>query len=1161
MPGFETRDQIRNQITDQIPHAEPRLDLLSIADTSPPVRQSAGAPSNEPSRIFIRSFDSVEKMLQQVLSDVNGVLTPDSSVPAKLEPPGEKPASIRSLLGNVWQSIISTFARPKPMMDQLSKVETELALLLKNLGPGTLIVIPSGSDALEVHSTESTPHGDSSVRPSLPTLDITGSATPLTEKMIEDNLAAAAELRESAAEKPAAMPTMLDTVEKQNAYYEKQMQKHGLHFFKKGDGAYHVTEVLAKDFPNGIHLSYTDSKITVSNDVRLGNGGRIAAGIELPAGVRLIENKDGAWKMSLPGGREIDIVSDIKFTGGQNVSEGRVILSAPSINEKGRVCIDSYSISKNELNSFYDRHGENKVNVDPAKQKLRQMVPIDAHDPIVLRAYDNTEMTHEGRAWLVRVPAGLNPKMPDGGFYICAEKDLMRIYEGQSENAIEAKNVWLQEIEAVKRAAATTPAKDVRYEPAVEKLVLIDAKRYVSVVPVTRKIVDGAPEPWVNVYGVRDGNFSVDIVMPGDSKIFEMAPKEHEYYFAEREYAEQTYKTGADGLSYKTKPFLAQQLKDNFTYRGFNGAAGDYLVVPLDGSGNPQEGKGYIVEHNEFDARNQLKTAADKALAEGRKPLPLSSRNPVEHGTETSKQQTYVETEIGKPVTSLGDLQAITDETAFREAVKDLVQQARDGKPVTFTCDNRVKMTGADAQPTKQEQSSILYDELKTAFPERHFVFSKPDLKPGDAGYTEIPTPKIQQDGLRFSTAENRITLVAEITLPDGSKVPSDSKLACGTIYDGKQFWSADPESKVWAVTSEEKYIQLAEAGQTVPVSPDAISTDPKKSGQIANRYLETTDPKTGKPYENHLIVRTHAEKAPDGRALLDVYPAGGEGFDEAYKEGKPGYSAAKPKKSDHFRLLENMTVEVETVKYGHSTARGQDGTYYMNSGFGDEIAPTAKNYTGETDARSAQELMRIRGQLGMTEPTQVEAGLARESLASAGIPLIEDGKTAPPKLPKVSGLTRGPLAESLVLEVKLVPDGATIRVVDPSRPETAVRLQSERPAGAVEQFLQDRIATASEEKDPSKRQLQVEEALKQRDLYRENADYRKVINQGFAENGRRFNLPKGAAIVGAAGLALELFIVANYFAAKGEAPSSAPVAGKALRPGNDVRGGLQRSF
>src|SRR5262249_38093639 len=47
-------------------------------------------------------------------------------------------------------------------------------------------------------------------------------------------------------------------------------------------------------------------------------------------------------------------------------------------------------------------------------------------------------------------------------------------------------------------------------------------------------------------------------------------------------------------------------------------------------------------------------------------------------------------------------------------------------------------------------------------------------------------------------------------------------------------------------------------------------------------------------------------------------------------------------------------------------------------SGFADAKEATAKNYTGETDVRSATELMRIRGEVGLTEATQVGEGLRR---------------------------------------------------------------------------------------------------------------------------------------------------------------------------------------
>lgn len=369
-------------------------------------------------------------------------------------------------------------------------------------------------------------------------------------------------------------------------------------------------------------------------------------------------------------------------------------------------------------------------------------------------------------------------------------------------------------------------------------------------------------------------------------------------------------------------------------------------------------------------------------------------------------------------------LQTITEESAFRAAVKDMVQQAKEGKAVNFEIDTRVKMKGADGKPIKETQAKILYDELKLAYPEKAFMFSKPDLKPGDAGYAELPAPKVKADGLQISTKENAITLDKELTLANGRKVPAGSKLAVGTTYDGKEFRSADPASKVWAITPEGNYTEVAQAGEGAAATPDRISQESSKRGQVVDMHLKSTNPATGKPYENHIIVRTTKEIAPDGRPLLDAYPSGGESFEAAYKEGaKEGYYAPKAKSAAHLLLPENVTVNAETA-YGHSEAVGKEGYYYMDNGFGDAKNTTAKNYTGETDPRSAKEVMRIRTELAMTEPTQVEAGLAK-SVRSA-----VEGKSELQRVSRVAP-ERGPAPTAEALkgtEVRVGGDGTLQR-------------------------------------------------------------------------------------------------------------------------------------
>src|SRR5262249_32957748 len=153
--------------------------------------------------------------------------------------------------------------------------------------------------------------------------------------------------------------------------------------------------------------------------------------------------------------------------------------------------------------------------------------------------------------------------------------------------------------------------------------------------------------------------------------------------------------------------------------------------------------------------------------------------------------------------------------------------------------------TGADGTPTKETQASLVYDELKRAFPDRHFVFSKPDLKPGDNGYTEIPAPKVSQDGLQISTKENRITLDSDTRLADGTLLPKGSQCWVGTTFDGKEVKSADPQGKVWAVTPEGQYVAVTGDGQSAPIEASAVSHERNKMGQVVDRVRSEIDPAT----------------------------------------------------------------------------------------------------------------------------------------------------------------------------------------------------------------------------------------------------------------------------------------------------------------------------
>jgi hypothetical protein len=321
-------------------------------------------------------------------------------------------------------------------------------------------------------------------------------------------------------------------------------------------------------------------------------------------------------------------------------------------------------------------------------------------------------------------------------------------------------------------------------------------------------------------------------------------------------------------------------------------------------------------------------------------------------------------------------LRETTSERAFKAAAGELIKEAKEGKRVTFSIDTTIPMTDINGKPVKTTQAELLYQQLKIAYPDRAFVFSKPDLKPGDKGYTEIPAPDVQTDGLRISTKENAITTSLAFRVANGVTIPPGSRFAVGTTFDGKHLKSADPTGKVWAISPDGHYLEVAGPGESSAFPASALSSDPKLEGQIVNR-------KTADGHQYHIIVRTTKEADPDGKPLLDAYPSGGASFDAAYKQGsKPGYFAVQPKRADHFRLPENVTVQANTA-YGESTASGADQAYFMTSGFADQKKETAENYTGETDPRSAQELLRIRKESGFTEPTQVEAGLHKTQSAA----------------------------------------------------------------------------------------------------------------------------------------------------------------------------------
>jgi hypothetical protein len=321
------------------------------------------------------------------------------------------------------------------------------------------------------------------------------------------------------------------------------------------------------------------------------------------------------------------------------------------------------------------------------------------------------------------------------------------------------------------------------------------------------------------------------------------------------------------------------------------------------------------------------------------------------------------------PATTV-EAKGIADQAALQKIIRDGIEQAKQGKPVTFDIDARTQVIGADGQPIPgSTQASMLYDELKKAYPDKAYVFSKPDLSPGDQGYKEIPAPEITRTGVRLSSNENTITTAKDITLDNGAILPAGSKFAVGTLMDGDTVKSGDPSGKVWATTPDGTFVQVADAGKSATIPEDAISDLPKLSGQLPNQG-------------DHIIIRAGVGVDPDGRPLLDVYPNSPEEFAKNYKPGtEPDMYAARPKTADHLLLPENITVQADTA-WGPGTANGAKEDYFMTTGFGDMKATTAKNYTGVTDPRSAEELMRIRREVGLTDPTQVEAGLKAASNA-----------------------------------------------------------------------------------------------------------------------------------------------------------------------------------
>lgn len=334
---------------------------------------------------------------------------------------------------------------------------------------------------------------------------------------------------------------------------------------------------------------------------------------------------------------------------------------------------------------------------------------------------------------------------------------------------------------------------------------------------------------------------------------------------------------------------------------------------------------------------------------------PEKMRAPIAENDISGDHKQLTTSETDKPAENapriVSELVNIIDENAFRQAVKGVITQIKEGKLVTIKIDKEVN---------KEMQAKILYDELEAAFPERAFVFSK--LGP------EVPAMQVKQDGLSITSDQNKITTIKAIRLSDGSELPAGSQFGGGTVFDGTSVKSVEPTGKVWATTPNGKMVQVTDAGQQYTISADTISTDPNKMGQSPR-------------LDDFLIVRPSSSKTPDGKTGLDVYPSNPESFYKNYAEGsKAGMWAPKPKSVPHFEVPKNVRVEVLT-KYKSVIADGSDSDFLMPNGYGDSKPATGENYTGKTDPRSAAKLLAVRKELGLIGRTQAEEGL-REAKA-----------------------------------------------------------------------------------------------------------------------------------------------------------------------------------
>jgi hypothetical protein len=463
-----------------------------------------------------------------------------------------------------------------------------------------------------------------------------------------------------------------------------------------------------------------------------------------------------------------------------------------------------------------------------------------------------------------------------------------------------------------------------------------------------------------------------------------------------------------------------------------------------------------------FDAHHasRLNAANEALLPQSQKGVPLGA---TIQGTEANVDRAV----DGLPKVSLVEaareavglspssgqvlLRKISSEDSLRESIRAGIALAKQGQPVTFDLDATVPVIGADGTKIGgATQANILYDELQKAYPDKAYVFSKPDLKPGDSGYVEFPAPVVEADGVHVSIKENPITTARELTLEGGTTLPAGSKFAVGTILDGDTLKSVDPQGKIWATRPDGHYILLADAGQTMTIPQGTISADAALAGQVP-------------PKNSRLIVRPGKGFAPDGTPLLDVYSNSPEEFAVNYKPGTQGSDnyAPRPKSTPHLELPENIKVQALTA-YSEATADGKKGEFYTPSGFADEAYATAKNYTGRaTDIRSAQALLKLREAQGLSGPTQTAEGLEEALRLSATVPGEDAGGDLAEPMPggsaKANAAAGADLPES-------VPDPAQGRLESPqgsSKDAEAPTLAgTPSPQGGPAENEGERIAT-----------------------------------------------------------------------------------------------------